>query len=205
MRGASSSPQVRKEAFGRMASVISSIKKDLLYLNEARNKLRKLPDVREEPTIVVAGYPNVGKSSFVAAVTDARPEVASYPFTTKGVTIGHFMRGYNRYQVIDTPGLLDRPMSDRNEVEMQAITALKYLDAVVIFILDPSETCGYEISQQVKLLDDVRDNFGLPVLVAANKSDLCESSTVKVDIEMSTLSGVGIDEALSLLLKRLEE
>jgi nucleolar GTP-binding protein len=205
MRGAPSSPQVRKEAFGRMASVISSIKKDLLYLNEARNKLRKLPDVREEPTIVVAGYPNVGKSSFVAAVTDARPEVASYPFTTKGVTIGHFMRGYNRYQVIDTPGLLDRPMADRNEVEMQAITALKYLDAVVIFILDPSETCGYEMSQQVKLLDDVQNNFGLPVLVAANKLDLCEKNTFKVDIEMSTLSGEGIDEALSLLLERLEE
>jgi nucleolar GTP-binding protein len=96
-------------------------------------------------------------------------------------------------------------MSDRNEVEMQAITALKYLDAVVIFILDPSETCGYEMSQQAKLLDDVRNNFGLPVLVAANKLDLCENNTVKVDIEMSTLSGEGIDEALSLLIERLEE
>jgi nucleolar GTP-binding protein len=61
------------------------------------------------------------------------------------------------------------------------------------------------MSQQVKLLDDVRDNFGLPVLVAANKLDLCENNTVKVDIEMSTLSGEGIDEALSLLIERLEE
>jgi nucleolar GTP-binding protein len=55
------------------------------------------------------------------------------------------------------------------------------------------------------LLDDVRDNFGLPVLVAANKLDLCGNNTFKVDIEMSTLSGEGIDEALSLLLERLEE
>ncbi|MFY9199293.1 MAG: GTPase, partial [Methanosarcina flavescens] len=98
---------VRKEAFGRLASIIKSINKDLLFLNEARNILRKLPDVQDEPTIVIAGYPNVGKSSFVSKITGASPEVAPYPFTTKGVTIGHFTRDGVRYQVMDTPGLLD--------------------------------------------------------------------------------------------------
>ena len=115
---------VRKEAFGRLASIIKSINKDLLFLNEARNILRKLPDVQDEPTIVIAGYPNVGKSSFVSKITGASPEVAPYPFTTKGVTIGHFTRDGVRYQVMDTPGLLDRPMSERNDIERQAITAI---------------------------------------------------------------------------------
>jgi len=135
---------VRKEAFGRLASIIKSINKDLLFLNEARNILRKLPDVQDEPTIVIAGYPNVGKSSFVSKITGASPEIAPYPFTTKGVTIGHFMQDGMRYQVMDTPGLLDRPMSERNYIEKQAITAIHYLDAVVMFMIDPSESCGYE-------------------------------------------------------------
>ncbi len=155
---------VRKEAFGRIASIIKSIDKDLLFLNEARNILRKLPDVKDEPTIVIAGYPNVGKSSFVTKVTGASPEIATYPFTTKGVTIGHFIREGVRYQVIDTPGLLDRPMSDRNDIERQAITAIQFLDAVVMFMIDPSEDCGYEIKAQEHLLAEIQENFSFPCL-----------------------------------------
>ncbi len=147
---------VRREAFGRIASIIKSINKDLLLLNEARNTLRKLPDVQDEPTIVVAGYPNVGKSSFVSKITGASPEIAPYPFTTKGVKIGHFTRNGVRYQVMDTPGLLDRPMSERNIIERQAITAIHFLDAVVMFMIDPSESCGYEIEDQKRLLVEIQ-------------------------------------------------
>lgn len=148
MRGSPTPENLRKQCFGRMGSLMDSISKELLLLNEARNILRKLPDVHEEPTIVVAGYPNTGKSSFVTAATKATPEVASYPFTTKGILIGHFSIGDQRYQVIDTPGLLDRPMSERNDIELQAITALKHLDAVVLFLIDASENCGYTIEEQ---------------------------------------------------------
>ncbi len=84
--------KVRKQAFARMASIIHDVDKDLRFLNDTRNKLRNLPDIKDEPTIVVAGYPNVGKSSFVARVSSAKPEIARYPFTTKGVLIGHFIR-----------------------------------------------------------------------------------------------------------------
>ncbi|HJH32710.1 MAG TPA: NOG1 family protein [Methanosarcinaceae archaeon] len=197
---------IRKEAFGRMASIIKSINKNLLMLNEARNTLRKLPSVHDEPTIVVAGYPNVGKSSFVSAVTGARPEIASYPFTTKGVSIGHFFRDNDRYQVLDTPGLLDRPMAERNHIELQAITALKYLDAVVLFILDASETCGYEISDQKRMLDEVKEQFDLPILVAANKSDLPEfKETDFIDMKMSTITGEGIDLMVNKLLDMIGE
>jgi len=43
----------------------------------------------DEFTVVVAGYPNVGKSSFIRLVSTAEPEIAAYPFTTKGVIVGH--------------------------------------------------------------------------------------------------------------------
>ena len=207
MRKTSDMVTIRKEAFGRMGSIMRSIDKDLAFLNETRNILRKLPSVyADEPTIVVAGYPNIGKSSFVSKVTGASPEIASYPFTTKGVSIGHFFRDKKRYQVMDTPGLLDRPMSERNEIELQAITALKYLDAVVLFILDASETCGYEIEDQKRMLEDVRENFDMPVLVAANKSDLPNFKQLDfVDMNMSTMTGEGIDEVVDHLIKMIEE
>ncbi|MCG7853448.1 MAG: NOG1 family protein [Methanosarcinaceae archaeon] len=197
---------VRKEAFGRMASIMGSINKNLLLLNDARNVLRKLPEVNDEHTIVVAGYPNVGKSSFVSSVTGASPEIAPYPFTTKGVSIGHFFRDNERYQVMDTPGLLDRPMSERNEIELQAITALKYLDAAVLFIIDASETCGYLIADQKHMLDEVRQHFELPVLVAANKSDLPEFHQLDfVDMNISTATGDGIDKVLDRLVEMIRD
>ncbi|MBC7085525.1 MAG: NOG1 family protein [Methanomethylovorans sp.] len=206
MRGSPSPENLRKQCFGRIGSLMDSINKDLLLLNEARNILRKLPDVHEEPTIVVAGYPNTGKSSFVKAVTKATPEVASYPFTTKGIFIGHFYREGLRYQVIDTPGLLDRPMSKRNDIELQAITALKYLDAVVLFLIDASENCGYTIEEQKNLLQEVRNQFDLPVLVVSNKSDLPHFMELDfTDMSMSTVTGAGIEEVLNILVEMIQQ
>src|SRR5574341_718177 len=102
MRDAEDAKVVRKQAFGGIASIVDSIDGNLRFLNDARNKLRKLPAIDEGPAIVVAGYPNVGKSSFVALVSSARPEIAPYPFTTKGLAVGHFTKNRVRYQVIDT-------------------------------------------------------------------------------------------------------
>ncbi|MHB8101671.1 MAG: NOG1 family protein [Methanosarcina sp.] len=197
---------VRREAFGRIASIIKSINKDLLLLNEARNILRKLPDVQDEPTIVVAGYPNVGKSSFVSKITGASPEIAPYPFTTKGVKIGHFSRDGVRYQVMDTPGLLDRPMSERNIIERQAITAIHFLDAVVMFMIDPSESCGYEIEDQKRLLVEIQENFKLPMLVVANKADRPEFRKMdEVEMNVSMMTGEGVEDVVDRLLEMIEE
>src|SRR2546428_4840238 len=146
-RGATELGAIRREAFGRFSSVVKQIGPNLEALAAARRPLREFPDLSPEaPTIVVAGFPNVGKSSFVARVSSAKPRVAPYPFTTQGVFVGHFDVGYTRFQILDTPGLLDRPMDRRNPMERQAITALAHVANAVVFILDPSETCGYELS-----------------------------------------------------------
>lgn len=52
-------------------------------------------------------------------------------------------------QVIDTPGILDHPLEERNTIEMQAITALAHLRGTVLFLVDLSESCGFPIEQQV--------------------------------------------------------
>ncbi len=193
-------PTLRKEATGRFASVVHQVAEDLDALVEARIALRKVPSLDPElPTIVVAGYPNVGKSALVRAVSTGKPKVAAYPFTTQGVTVGHFERGYRRFQILDTPGLLDRPMEKRNKIERQAVAALRYLATVVIFLLDPSETCGFPLDAQLRLLDSVRETFpDIPVVVLENKSDL--GGPTRGQRRGSALTGEGLPELMEAVV-----
>jgi nucleolar GTP-binding protein len=153
------------------------------------------------PTILIAGYPNVGKSSFISLITGARPEIASYPFTTRGIFVGHFNRNDQKYQVVDTPGLLDRPLTKRNEIERQTVAALGHLPGVVLFILDPSEHCGYPLESQLRLVEDLKSWIKLPMLVVANKADILRYSGV---LEMSTSTGQGVNDVLEHLLSLLD-
>ena len=184
--------QHRKQAFARMADVVEEIADDLERLGAARDELRKLPDIDpEEPTIVVAGYPNVGKTSFVNAVTRARNRTASYPFTTTGILVGHLERDHIRYQLVDTPGLLDRPLADRNEIERQAISAITHVADCVLVMIDPSETCGYPLTDQLALRDALGREFGdTPILTVCNKTDLFEECPG--DFAMSVEDGTGV-------------
>jgi nucleolar GTP-binding protein len=195
-RGATEIGSIRREAFGRFSSVITQISENLEGLVAARRPLKAFPDIDPEaPTIVVAGYPNVGKSQFVGRVSSAKPRVAPYPFTTHGVFVGHFDVGYLRFQILDTPGLLDRPMERRNPMERQAISALAHVADAVVFLLDPSETCGYELSAQMRLLDTVRELFpDVPILIVENKADLGTTGLGRP--AMSALTGAGVKDVL---------
>ena len=51
---------------------------------------------------------------------------------------------------MDTPGILDHSLEDRNTIEMQAITALAHLRAAVLYIMDLSEQCGRTVMEQVR-------------------------------------------------------
>ncbi|MGQ0797382.1 MAG: NOG1 family protein [Methanobacteriota archaeon] len=195
--------RLRAEAFGRLASIVKQVADDLDALVAAKIALRRLPSIDPDlPTIVVAGYPNVGKSAFVRAVSTGKPKVAEYPFTTKGVSVGHLDVGHRRFQVLDTPGLLDRPMEKRNRIERQAIAALAHVADVVVFLLDPTETCGYPLEAQTRLLDEVRRIFpGVPIVAADNKSDL--PGPMARHKRMSALTGQGVQEVLDAALASL--
>jgi nucleolar GTP-binding protein len=189
-----------KEFYGRFSSVINRVEKDLLFCQKARDQLKDLPAVDTSvQTIVIAGYPNVGKSQMVERISSAKPTIAPYPFTTKGVVIGHLKSGWRTYQVIDTPGLLDRELEKRNVIELQAILALRYLADVIVFLIDPSETCGYTLERQLALLESVGENFeGIPLIEVESKSDLEGRPTGRPRI--SALTGEGIED----LMQRVE-
>jgi nucleolar GTP-binding protein len=166
--------KTRSAAKGRISSILRATAENLDFIIEAKKKLSQLPGIAPNiPSIVCAGFPNVGKSTLVRTVSTAEPEIAYYPFTTRKVIIGHLRIENQSVQVVDTPGILDRPMTERNEIELQAITALKYLANVIIFMIDPSETCGWTFDQQVSLLNEVKKMFPLnPLLIALNKIDI---------------------------------
>eukprot|EP00121_Abeoforma_whisleri_P009161 Awhi_evm1s8418 len=74
---------------------------------------------------------------------------------------------------MDTPGILDHELEQRNTIEMQAITALAYLKACVLYIMDVSEECGHTITEQISLFNSIKVLFqNKPVVLVLNKIDL---------------------------------
>lgn len=190
----------RKRAVARIASIVHRADDALRYLNDVRNVLRKLPVIStDEFTIVVAGYPNVGKSSFIRLVSSAEPEIASYPFTTKGVIVGHRnAERRKRIQFIDTPGLLDRTDDERNAIEKQALNALVYVADLVLFVIDASEHCGYSVEAQEKLREEIAGIVTVPMLTVVNKADIKKTED---RFNMSTVTGEGVEDVLAELLR----
>ena len=176
-------------------------------------------------TLILCGFPNVGKSSFINNVTRADVEVQPYAFTTKALYVGHLDYRFLRWQVIDTPGILDQPLEDRNTIEMQAVTALAHLKASVLFMMDVSEQCDRSIEEQLHLFESIRPLFAnKPVLIGLNKVDIRHRSDLPPEkaalldqlekegipiIETSTLTQEGVmglrDRACDeLLAQRVE-
>ena len=194
--------KLRKQAFARLADVTEGVSGELLTIGEAREALRTLPDIRaDEPAVVVAGYPNVGKSSFVNALTNADNETATYPYTTTNINVGHLEREHIRYQLVDTPGLLDRPAEERNAIESQAVSALTHLADAVVVLVDASEECGYPLADQLELLAEVEGRFDVPVLTVCNKAD--RSRDLEADHHMSVETGENVEAVIDAAVEAI--
>tara|TARA_B100000614_G_C14518707_1_gene481668 strand:- start:61 stop:1179 length:1119 start_codon:yes stop_codon:yes gene_type:complete len=166
----------RREAYGRISSIMRRVKPSLEWLNESREVLKRLPTIDQVlPCVVICGAPNVGKSAFISALSSGNMEVNHYPFTTKQIHVGHFIHRRLQYQLVDTPGLLDRPMEKRNDIELQAISALEHLGSLVLFLIDESQDCGTSIEEQLSLLEDVKKLLpGTDLLIVSSKADLID-------------------------------
>lgn len=189
--------KLRQQCYARFVSVLDQVEENLEFLIEARDQLKNLPSVNPDAfTVVLAGCPNVGKTSVLKALTGSEPEIQSYPFTTQGINIGYFVYRHARIQVVDTPGLLDRPFTKRNWIEKQAISAITNVADMLVYIFDVSETCGYPLGEQQHLLKDLQE-VSIPIVVVNNKGDIAKSEYTNISAE----TGEGIKE----LRKRIEE
>lgn len=203
--------RVRKSVYGRVSSIIRRVSDNLQFLRDLVFEAKKFPSIdKSNFTVVVAGQPNVGKSTFVKEVSTARPEIAEYPFTTKKILVGHLDYKGGRVQVIDTPGLLDREFNLRNKIELQSLIALKHLADVIIYLFDATETCGYTVSSQLKLFKHIKGLFQQTAIYPfINKSDVADELCVKAILNelgpIPRVSSIDRNMALEALNSILDE
>ncbi|CAD6568776.1 MAG: Nucleolar GTP-binding protein 1 [Alectoria sarmentosa] len=166
--------QLKRAALGRMATICRRLKDPLVYLEQVRQHLSRLPAIDPNTrTLLICGYPNVGKSSFLRSVSRADVDVQPYAFTTKSLFVGHFDYKYLRFQAIDTPGILDHPLEEMNTIEMQSITAIAHLRSAILYFMDLSEQCGYSVNAQIQLFHSIKPLFANKlVFVVINKIDI---------------------------------
>lgn len=166
--------QLKRAALGRMATICKRLKDPLLYLEQVRQHLGRLPSIDPNTrTLLICGYPNVGKSSFLKNISRADVDIQPYAFTTKSLFVGHFDYKMLRFQAIDTPGILDHPMEEMNAIEMQSITAIAHLRSAVLYFMDLSEQCGYSVTSQIALFHSIKPLFSNKlVFIVVNKIDI---------------------------------
>jgi len=145
--------------------------------------------------VVVVGPANVGKSALVAALTNATPEVADYPFTTWTPTPGMMPMENIQIQLIDTPPL------NRDFVEPDLLDLIRRSD-LILLVVDLQTDPVQQLEDTVALLEEhrivpchLKDRYAegrsptfVPLLVLANKND-DESLDENFDIFCELLEG----------------
>lgn len=191
----------RSSFYGRFASVIEDLDESLSILRNAREKFKELPSMRTDlKTVIIAGFPNVGKSSLISKLTNLKPKIAQYPFTTEGINQGMMKAGNQLVQVLDVPGLLNR--REHNQIEKKAIAAINNIGSLVICLMDPSEVCGYRIEDQKNLCETLKSE-GKNVFIVENKSDLVD--TKSENLKISCFTGAGIEELRMKIGEKLHD
>ncbi|XP_022146984.1 nucleolar GTP-binding protein 1 [Momordica charantia] len=181
---------------------------DLLHIAKT---LRAMPVVDlDKPTLCLVGAPNVGKSSLVRILSTGKPEICNYPFTTRGILMGHIVLNYQHFQVTDTPGLLKRSDEDRNNLEKLTLAVLSHLPTAVLFVHDLSGECGTSPSDQLAIYREMKERYGDHLwLNVVSKCDLLKQSPVifstencdRDDIELKRYRRSGPEGALLVSVK----
>ncbi len=167
--------------------------------------------------IGLVGYPNAGKSTLLECVTNAKPEIAPYPFTTLTPNVGLIeCDDYYRMTMADIPGLID---GAHNNVGL-GHDFLRHIERtkVLVFVLDLAGTDGREPSDDLahlqKELELYQDGLSKrTAVIAANKNDegvaadkLAELREL-TDLEIfpiCAILGDGCDELLGRLREMVE-
>jgi GTP-binding protein len=144
---------------------------------EIRLELRLLADVG------LVGFPNAGKSTFIAAVSAARPRIADYPFTTLVPNLGVAAVGERTIVLADVPGLIEGAHLGQG----LGIRFLRHLTrtAVLVHLVDLSDArdplAAYEtINRELAAFDD--ELTAKPQLVVATKLDVTEARDRFADV-----------------------
>ncbi len=175
-RDISSINNYRREFYGRVSSIMKQIKQELEILEKSRRVIREYPTIKTDIfTVAIFGFPNVGKSTLLSKLSTSKPEIAIYPFTTKGINVGYAKQGSKKIQLLDTPGSLNR-FDKMNNIEKQAHLALKHVANAVVYVFDLTEP--YSLEEQKRLFEKIK-KMNKRVVVYLSKSDILEKAIVE--------------------------
>jgi len=167
--------QYRREFYGRISSLLNQIKDELAYIESSRRIMKNYPTIKTSiPTVAVIGFPNVGKTTLLYKLTGSKPEINSYPFTTRDINIGYLKSKDKRIQIIDTPGTLNR-FNKMNNIEKQAYLAIKHCAETLIYVFDLTES--YPLKDQIALLDNLKQ-FKKKTIIFLTKTDIIERKKI---------------------------
>ncbi len=180
-----------------------------------RLELKLLADVG------LVGLPNAGKSTFLRAVSNARPKVADYPFTTLHPSLGIVKpEGLPSFCMADIPGLIEGAHAGAG----LGTQFLKHIERtrILLHLVDVSQldmeniTGNYDVIMS-ELREFSEELAEKPVIVAANKMDLPDSRELfpefkdeleKRGVKVFSVSGAtreGVDELLKYVCQQLQE
>ena len=163
----------------------------------------------------LGGFPSVGKSTFLARVTNARPKIAEYHFTTLTPNLGVVDLGeHNGFVIADIPGIIEGAA----EGVGLGLEFLRHIERtkVIIHIVDAASIDGRDPVNDVKIINEAlkkynKDIESRPTVIASNKIDALDEIGYETVIEMlkeefekdgvkifpiSAVSGKGISELL---------
>lgn len=124
----------------------------------------------------LVGFPNVGKSTFLSRVTNAKPKIANYHFTTLNPNLGVVdIDGHNGFVIADIPGLIEGA-SDGIGLGHEFLRHIERTK-VIIHIVDAASTEGRDPINDIKIINEelVKYNPEIakrPQIIAANKVDV---------------------------------
>ena len=96
-------------------------------------------------------------------------------------------------------------MDERNQIEMQAIAALEHLGDVLLFLIDRSSESTTPISEQERLLMEVRGLLSdRRVLLVSSKSDITDEENSADDHSISSVTGHGLEDLRSDLIEIID-
>ncbi len=199
----------RRLARGR----VSQLKGRLRDLQKQRETRRKARRRSETPTIALAGYTNVGKSTLLNALTGAGASVNDRLFETLDPTTRWFEHEGRRYLVTDTVGFIRR--LPHQLVEGFAATLEETLVAdLVLHVADASAAEG-TLEEQLRAVKLVLDEIGaseLPVELVLNKVDAVDSlrrrrlaNRFPDALQISARTGAGLDELRTRIAERFAD
>jgi GTP-binding protein len=161
----------------------------------------------------LVGLPNAGKSTFLAAVSAAKPKIADYPFTTLNPQLGVARIDEREFVLADIPGLIEGAhegagLGDRFLGHIERCRALLHLvdgtgeDAGNDYktVRSELEAYGHGLADKLEIVALSKADALTPEMLKEQKARLRRASG-KTPLVLSAHSGAGVPEALRALLR----